>query len=93
MSTSTSRYEPPKLTTCDKCELHYYLTNAPHVCAEWTTRPGRTTDDQKHLYDDYAHSRGRQVKHTATCIHTGRCIQTGNLLTDVEPEPGSTAAS
>lgn len=43
MRTNTSRYEPPKLTTCDKCGLHYYLTNAPHVCAEWTTGQPRTS--------------------------------------------------
>lgn len=44
MRTNTSRYEPPKLTTCDKCGLHYYLTNAPHVCAEWTTGQPRTSE-------------------------------------------------
>lgn len=43
MRTNTSRYEPPKLTSCDKCGLHYYLTNAPHVCAEWTTGQPRTS--------------------------------------------------
>jgi hypothetical protein len=38
--------------------------------------------DQREMHDDYAHSHGRTVVHTQTCLRMGKCIQTGETLSN-----------
>lgn len=37
---------------------------------------GDYNSEQQAIHDDYAHSRGRTVEHTQTCLRSGKCIQT-----------------
>jgi hypothetical protein len=52
-----------------------------------------TSTDQREIYDDYHHTRGRKVEHTQTCFRAGICIQTGETISEQSPSVAGEATA